>query len=261
MAIFPPVRVLMAPKSRMWSIEATGSFNAPMPEYPGGCAVDGWFEPAARSTSTTDVYSIDLGAPQQANIIGVFGHNIQPGLLVGLQGGNSGFGTLALNRAAGARSPAFWVDTRDAAGVAPTAQFWRVIVNGNNKPVSITEVIVANGYEFEGLIEGQPSEEISFYQARAQMEYGQFAISASGAYRRTMTLRLQMTGDQAAILETICDEVGAEGWGVTVVPDTHRNDLWFVIKFPNKRDLVYTRGETAEIETSITLVDVLGVVT
>lgn len=251
--MFPPAKSLIAPASQVWSHDSAASLQAPMTYYPAGNLIDGQSSVVARSQYGTDNAIIDLGLPRTPNIFGVIGHNIQYNLVCGFRASASvGMGSLLLDRGAAARKPNFWLDLR---GFPATAQFWQFYVNANPRPISLGEIVIATGFEFDGDIIGEIEENIVFPQERAELEYGQIALSASGSLVRQMQLRLSLTDTDKAHLYQISAEAGdATGIPrpVIVVPSTHRNDIWYV-EWPEIYEEDFTVGETDKIEVTLTL--------
>lgn len=256
MALFPTVRTLIAPPSQVWSRSGTATLGSAKARYPASNAVDGITDSVARSTATTDSLAVDLGSAQTPNIFGVINHNITHGLVCGFQASTSGgFGSLALDRAAAARAPNFWLDLR---GFPASAQYWRLNVNATASALSIGEVVVATGFEFDGVLKDPPREDLHVYSERATLEYGRTTISSSASIHRSTTLTLSMTAADLVNFEQICDEVGAlSDERIVVVPDSRRNDVWFV-EWPQQRDISYTVSDQDLIEVSLTLPELPG---
>lgn len=256
MAIFPPSTVLIVPPSQNHSRSAAAALaNPKLPYYPASRAVDGTVGTHARSLFGTDTLTVNLGTAQTPNIFGVFQHNVDWGRVCGLQASaGSGFGTLLLDRGAAARRPHFWLDMR---GFPATAQYWRLVVNGNTKPLILGEIVVATGFAFTGSLLNPPRTALQGWQERAELEYGKVAVSASGSYTRALELTLSMTGAQMDQLEQVFDEAGGSGERVIVVPDTRRNDIYFV-EWPSRKAARYERTDQDEIRVSLSLVEESG---
>ena len=246
--MFPPGRTLIAPASQVWSRAGSASLGSPRTNYPAANLIDGSTTLAARSTSPTDAATITLGGAQEPNIFGIIGHNISYGLVCG-------FRTLSgetLNRGAAARRPNFWLDLR---GFPASSASWQFYVNGNARPISLGEIVIATGFEFDGTIITEPEEQIAFPQERARLEYGRIAISASGSLVRRMQLRLSLTDtDKVNLLQISTEAGGSAGPAlpVVVVPSTHRNDIWYV-EWPQIYEEDFTVGETDRIEVTLDL--------
>lgn len=246
--MFPPGKTLIVPPSQVWSRSGTAALGAPRTNYPAANLVDGSSASAGRSTSTSDAASITLPGAQTPNIFGIISHNITYAQVCG-------FRTLsgdALHRGAGARRPNFWLDLR---GFPATSAAWQFYVNANARPISIGEIVIATGFEFDGDIVNEPEETITFPQERAALEYGRLAISSSGSLLRRMRLHLSLTAADKTNLLQISTEAGGTAGPperVIVVPSTHRNDIWFV-EWPEIYEEDFTVGEWDRIEVTLDL--------
>lgn len=248
MANFPPTRTLIVPPSQNYSFGATASLSSPKPNYPASKAVDGTLGGYCRSNYGTDALVIDLGGAQSPNIFGVFQHNIDAGLVCSFQASNG------MNRGAAARRPHFWLDLR---GFPPTAQSYQLGVNGNSRPLIIGEVVIATGFVFTGSLSAYVDEQTLFWQERREFEFGKMAISASGSLTRMGTLAMSVTAAELVQLDQVFEEAGSSGERVVVVPDTRRNDIWFV-EWPANKDVRYRQTDQDAIEVVIPLVEESG---
>lgn len=253
MAIFPEARTLIVPPSQLWSRGKTVTVNGTTKEkFPPANAVDGSSGTPIRSEYGTDAVKIDLGAAQTPNIFGVIHSNIDYDRVCGFHASASaGFGSLLLDRGAAARYPNFWLDLR---GFPATAQYWRFAVNSNSQPLSIGEIVIGTGLVFNGVLQGLPPEEHTYWQERGLLEYGKVAVSASGALTRALTLALEMSAAEAAQLESIADEAVSTGDPIVVVPDTRRNEIYYM-HWPEEFQLEYSRSGYAEIRASLRLLE------
>lgn len=256
MATFPPVCTLIVPPSQVYSRSATASLSSARSRYPASNAVDGITDSVARSTALTDALVIDLGTARTPNLFGVINHTIDVGRICGFQASASaGFGSLSLDRAAAARDPAFWIDLR---GFPATSRYWRLAVNTNSTAITLGEVVIAAGFTFTGVLNAPPREDLYAYSERATLEYGKTAISAAAVLQRVLTLTLRLTAAQLVQFEQICTEVGAlEDERVILVPDTRRNDIWFV-EWPAEHRIAYTVSDQDLIEVALTLPEQAG---
>lgn len=224
--------------------------------YPASNAVDGMADSVTRSYYTTDALAIDLGVARTPNLFGVIHHNIDYGRVCAFQASSSaGFGVLDLNRGAAARDPSFWLDLR---GFPATSRYWRCGVNANSVALSLGEVVIAQAFAFSGILVDPPTEDIYAYSERATLEYGKVTISSTATVQRATTLTLNLTAADLVLFEQVCDEVGAlTSECVIVVPDTRRNDIWFV-EWPPQRDIEYSVSDRDQIRVSLPLVEQPG---
>lgn len=256
MALFPPATVLIVPPSQNYSRGKTATLNSPLnSRYAASRVLDGSVGTHARSAFGTDVLTVDLGAAHTPNIFGVFQHNVDWDLVCGFQASATNFGTLLLDRGAAARRPHFWIDLR---GFPATARYWRVVVNASSKPLTIGEVVIAEGYEFTGSLVDPGPVELQARQERAELEYGKITVSASGAYNRKLALKLRVDGSQMDQLLSISAEVAATPRErVIVVPNTRRNEIFFV-EWPAKFEGRYPKSDRDQIEVTLDLVEPSG---
>lgn len=253
MAVFPAVKTLIVPPSQLWSRGKTVTIGgAAKANYGPSRATDGYSGRATRSEYETDHWIVDLTVARTPNIFGIIHSNIERGLVCAFHAAASlSFSPLLLDRGAAARYPNFWLDLR---GFPPTARYYRFGANSNDKPVSLGEIVIATGFEFEGILQELPTEQVQFWQERALLETGKIALSASGAHTRALELRLEMTADDVTNLEQVFTEAAASADPIVVVPDTRRNDIYYV-HWPELRELRYERSDIAEVSTTLSLVE------
>lgn len=246
MAVFPPARTMIVPPSGLLSRGAGCSATAVDPEFPASNATDGFAHTVTRSDAHTNQFVVELDLADTPNVFGIIHHNIDRGNICLFQSGG-----LVLDRGAAARRPNFWLDLR---GFPSTDVHWVFGVNNNSRPIMVGEIVLGIAYEFNGVIESEPNEDVKFWQERQTMEYGQLAISAVKAAQRRMSLTLRLNQAEVGYFEQITDEANLSGEPVVVVPDSRRNDIWFV-HWPRRRDIRYTQSAVADIDVTLDLVE------
>jgi hypothetical protein len=245
---FPIVRTLIVPPSQLWSAGATAAWaGAAVERYPASRATDGSSARATRSVYTTDQLTVTLSGSQTPNIFGVLNHNIDYDLV-------AAFSAPGLLRGAAARRPSFWLDLR---GFPVTTNSFTLAVNGNSRPITIGELVIATGFEFDGVLRALPDEDIYAPQERGLLEYGKVAISASGSIVRTISLELVLDAAQRALFEQVADEAGLSGDKVIIVPDSRKNDIWFV-NWPDVYEVDYPKSDIADMAVRLTLTEENG---
>lgn len=247
MAIFPPATSLLAPPSAVHSNGAAVSANVPVisSEYPLSRLVDGSLSQPCRFAFGTLTITITT-ASVTPNIFGVLNHNIDPGRVIGITN-NAG-----LNRGFSVRDPNCWIDLR---GFPTTATTWVLAISSNSVPISIGEIVIATGTEFNGTIAAPFTEDIVYPGYRDRTEYHKLYLSASGAMIRRLPLGLRITRTQWAALDTMWDEVGTTDGRMVVVPSTRVNDIWFA-EWPNRSE--FTFPNVAETTVPLDLVEESG---
>lgn len=224
---FPPVRTLIGiPYAATASVVSGADYSAVY--WPVSQLVDGFGKTAWRCANTTGAVQLDLGSARSINFIAIFGHNFDPDMVVGIT-------TSAFTRGCGVKQPAFWLDARALDGNPTTTQLVTVAWAGNSRPVTISEICVGLASEFNGTLDPNPTEQITFPQMRSKLEYGRQIVSASGALLRTMDLTLTLTPTDRVAFDAIHTAAAASpvaypgvGTRVVVIPSSHRNDAWYV---------------------------------
>lgn len=246
MAVFPPVRTLIVPPSQLWSRGAGVSAASELAEFPALNVTDGFSTSVTRADVHTNQYVLTLPGAETPNVFGIIHHNIDRGNICLFQSSD-----LVVDRGAAARRPNFWLDLR---GFPTTDAQWTFGVNNNSRPIMIGEIVVGTGFEFNGVIEAEPEEQITLWQERHTLEYGKLAISSAKAAQRRMSLGLRLNQAEVGYFEQVTDEANLTGEPVVVVPDSRRNDIWFV-HWPRRREIRYTKSAVADIDVSLDLVE------
>jgi hypothetical protein len=231
--VFPPGVVLMAAPSQIHSIGAGVTVNTPVlsPDYGARCLVDSLTDRPMRSVFETVSITLDLGATYTPNLVGIIGHNIDHGRVIGVTNEDG------LARGFGGRDPNCWLDLR---GFPTTARYWTIFVNSNSVPVSMCEIVIATASVFsDGLWVGGFTEKLAYPGYRDLTEYLKTYVSASGALTRTADPSLQVDEADRQQLAAIYDEVlTPPGGRVLVVPNSRLNDLWYV-EWPSAEEASY----------------------
>lgn len=234
MPIFPAGVTLIAAPSQIYSLGASAIATIPIlsSEYPLTNLTDGSAKQPTRFAWGTGQITIDLGTTRTPKIFGVLNHNFDPGLILGVTN------EAGLNRGFSVRDPNCWIDLR---GFPTTAQNWTLTFNGNSHTVSIGEIVVADAYSFDGVVEPNFAEQIVYPGSRQKMEYAQIHQSASGAMVRSVSLALQITQAEAANLALVFAGATAGTGRVLVVPTTRYNDLWLA-EWPATSEFTYPQS-------------------
>jgi hypothetical protein len=221
MAIFPSGVVMIAAPSQVHSLGAAASLNCPVvsSDYPTSCLTDGQTDRPMRASWDTMSVTLDLGGTFTPNLLGLLGHNIDHGRVIGVTN------EAGLARGFGGRDPNCWIDLR---GFPTSARYWTIFVNSNSVPVSICEIVIATATVFQhGLWVGGLTEKLSYPGYRDLTEYLQTYISMSGALVRSTDTSLQVDEQDRLKLAAISSEVLVSGGRVLVVPNSRINDIWF----------------------------------
>jgi len=220
---FPRGVVMMAAPSQVHSLGKVATLNCPVisSDYPTSCLTDGKTDRPMRAAWETMAVTLDLGSAYTPNLLGVLGHNIDHGRVIGVSN------EAGLARGFGGRDPNCWIDLR---GFPTTARYWTVFVNVNSVPVSMCEIVIATATVFsEGLWSGGFTEKLQYPGYRDLTEYLKTYLSASGALTRAADTTLQVDEADRLKLAAIYDEVMVSSeQRVLVVPNSRLNDLWFV---------------------------------
>ena len=246
MPVFPSVRTLIVPPSQWWSRDAVASLvsGEVASGYSPAALTDGSVWPTCKTQYGTGRMRVNLGAAREANILGVFGHNFDEGSVLGTSN------EAGLLRGFGARDPNCWLDLR---GFLTTAQYWDVFFSEQSRGGTIAEIVVATGFEFEGVLLAPLDEQIRYWQERDQTEYGKSYIAASGSMTRTMPLRMRLTPDDQGLFAQVVDEASIQGARIVMVPDTRRNDIWLA-EWPDSRSFRYA-ASYREADVEFLLID------
>lgn len=262
MPTFPPIRTIIGFPYTPSAITVLAGETYSSTYYPVAALMDGLPRLAWRSVYGNVAIRVDLGINRPVNFVGLVGHNIALGTLVTVWASTSSpppdlppypddegsWGddpVLSLGRTFGIEYPNCWVDVRDAAGTAHSARYWQIhINNASGRALAINEVVIGLGEEFEGIIARPYAEELYAFQERQTLEYGKLAVSSAGTMARTLDLELRVSPEEQTRLNTIWETAAlgpAEGTRVVVVPDSRRNDLWYV-QWPVKRETTYPQS-------------------
>jgi hypothetical protein len=262
MANFPPVRSYIGfpytPSAV--SLLAGESYNASY--YPLTHLADGSPRLAWRSVYGNVAIRFDLGADQPVNFVGIVGHNLAADTLITVwassvtpppdlppypddEGTWGEAAQIVLGRTFGVEYPNCWVDTRNLAGTPTSARYWQLHINNDGgRAIAINEVVIGLAEEFVGILKKPFTEKLFAFQERQVLEYGKVAISGAGTMARAMELELRVTPEEHTRLETIWNTASLgplDGQRVVVVPDSRRNDLWYV-QWPTRRETTYDKS-------------------
>lgn len=259
MPTFPPVRSFIGFPYTPVAVTVLEGETYSATHYPTTHLYDQSPRVAWRSVYGNVALRFDMGANVPVNFVGIIGHNLHRDTLVTVWASTStpppdlpvypdDEGTwgdapqLVFGRTFGVEYPNCWVDTRNAAGDPQTARYWQLhINNANERAVAITEIVIGLAEEFEGIIASPYSEKLLAFQERQVLEYGKVVISGAGTMARTLELDLSVSPEDHTRLETIWESATLgplDGRRVVVVPDSRRNDIWYV-QWPATRETTY----------------------
>lgn len=255
--VFPEGKTFILPPSQNYSRGKTVTCEDPfdLTYFPLANATDDSCDSVLRSGSFSEVFVVDLGAAYTPNLFAVINSNLDDGLVCTVVASNSPSLTPALlNVNVAARYPNFWLDLRAA---PVSARYWALVVTSNSVAISIGELVVGQAFLFDGILTEGYTEAIQLWGEREFTEYGQLVVSASGAMSRRLTVTVRPQGStEIDNLAQIYTEVmttpfiGTYGpKHVVVVPDSKRNDVWFV-NWPSLREFEYPASIR---ETSVAL--------
>jgi hypothetical protein len=247
MPTFPTVRSLVVPPSQWWSLGKTVTLLSNTlynQRFPTDALTDGSVWPVCKLTYGTGTIRVNTEQTRTPNIFGVLAHNADLGAVFGVTN------EAGLSRGFGARDPNCWIDLR---GFPTTAQYWDLLFNGLTRGFGVGEIVIATGFEFDGVFDVPYEEQVRYWQERDETEYGKLYIAASGSMTRTCSLRMTLIPDYAEQFAQVCDEAGAAGTRVLVVPDTRRNDIWLA-EWPSARAFRY-EASYREAKVDLTLID------
>lgn len=258
MALYPPVRTLVGTQftdPMLVSLVAGASYNTD--RYPLTNLVDGTSKTAWRSTDKVVALRFDLGYAANVNFVGVIGHNFTVGTLCSIHATGSPASLVlppfppddeyqagwyedqVLNRLFSTRYPNCWVDVRNADGTPTAARYWQLHVIDNQRPVTISEVVIGLAAEFDGIISGLPyAATHAAQEMREVLEYGQVYRSTSGAILRSMDLSLMLMQEQVAAFHQLYQTASNVGGRMVVVPDSRTNDIWLT-EWPSLRETTF----------------------
>lgn len=229
---FPKGVVLIAAPSQVHSLGQPVTLNCPVisSDYTVERLADGRTDRVMRAAWETMAITIDCGEPCTPNLLGVLGHNIDHGRVIGVTN------DAGLARGFGGRDPNCWIDLR---GFPTTARYWTVFVNVNSVPVSMCEVVIATATVFEdGFWEGEFTEQVKYPGYRDQTEFLKTYLSASGAINRSASPNVRLSEEDRVKLAAITEEVMTTGGRVLVVPSSLINDIWYC-EWPPLEELTY----------------------
>lgn len=272
---FPPVRTFIGFPYVPAGIALAAGTSFDSVRYPLSNLMDGYGRTMWRSLYTTAAIQIDLGQPLPVNFIGLLGHNLSHNLLVQIYGSVNSASLAPPNyplddeletewdtqqvfgRAVGVRYPNLWCDGRDVNGLPTTARFWQIHITDNGAPVALGEIVIGLADEYEGIIRSPYREQLYSWQVRKKLVYGQQIVSGSNVVSRSVELDLGITPEDRVILDAVygtAAEGPSDGQRVVVVPDSRRNDLWF-IEWPARREITYPGASYRVGEQTVTLVE------
>ena len=232
MPTFPRVRSLIVPPSQWWSRSATPSLLSNSlynDRFSLAALTDGSVRPVTKLLYGTGTIRLDLGTPRTPNIFGVLAHNFDYGSVLGVEN------DAGLSRGFGARDPNCWIDLR---GFETTAQYWDLLFSGHTRGAGMGEIVIATGWEFEGIFRVPFTEQVQYWQERDETEYRKAFISASGSMTRAMPMQMTLVPEDVVKVTQIFDEAAIYGNRILIVPDTRRNDIWLA-EWPAERHFVY----------------------
>lgn len=239
---FPPVKTFIVHRSNWYSRTGTVSLLAGTlfsSEYPLSNLIDGLNGPMTRFSTTTIKVRIALTGEENTNIVGIFNHNLDPGLLI-----QPYVDGVALSRTFSVQYPNCWIDLRgfnapDATGLPLTTVDLQI--SGNSRPIAISEIAVAGAYLFDGTIEAPYAYDLQAKTNRRRTVTGALMEAGSGAMGRHLRLALQVNQTDAGLLQNIWTDVGEHGEFVLVAPTSRANDIWMV-RWPQQRSFTYGRS-------------------
>lgn len=243
MPTFPAGATLIVRPSNWYSLFTTptlvsgGSFDST--NYPLSALTDGSAGEASfrfDGVNGSVLINLNSGNTKTPNIFGVFGHNLDVATVNVKANTTSDMSSPLLNQGVGVRFPGFWLDLR---GFNITADYWQLNFSGNSKAGVISEIVVAYGDVYSGILQPNYRERVIGQVTRAEMEYGKIIRAASGSITREMDLTLELPRSNYASLIGVYDEAGPLDRRVIVVPDSRRNDIW-LIEWPNVRTFTFS---------------------
>lgn len=237
---FPAVRFAILPPSRRFIGTAAWYVNIGLgdtlvdtnPPYP----LENLWDGVGSTVASNDKFStgqlrIDLGSAQTPDIFALVNHNFDYGLPIYIEASNSSvFASTTYQALIFARRPTCWMDLRNASFAA--SRYWRARIDITaNTPgrLKVGEVVIGNGYFFEGGIEeGSIDLPAHAHVRRAYTEYEAPYKMLAESRQRAVRMTLRLTPAMRATWATVSDEVGLAGGRVLVIPSTLVHEAYFV---------------------------------
>ena len=252
---WPPTRTLIVHRSNWYSRTGVVSliegalFNS---EYPLTNLTDGLAGPMTRFDTTSVWLRVTLTGSQNANILGILNHNLDPDLLI-----QPYINGVALPRTFSVKYPHCWIDLRafatdpfTATGIPVTSADIRI--TGNSQKIAMSEIVIAGGYIFNGTIEPPWTRGIRTGTVRRRVDGDRLIEAGLGTFVRPLRLNLTLTAATEGVnLQSVWTDTGEHGEQVLVVPTTRRNDLYLVRWPPQRRYVVERSAQRVKVQLDL----------
>ncbi len=208
--------------------------GTPLANYPTTKLTDDSADSILRIAETTIELYVDLGVSRTPDVLALLNHNLDPSIPVRVYYTDNPASFTALASFAAGKVNA-WLDLRGFP--ARTARYWKIKTDtGNSAPVSIGEIVIGSAMVMEGSISENWSRAAKYFIERAFTEEMLPYKMHSGARARQLHMAFVMNPTNRAIIEQVFDDAGMTGNRVLVIPDTRKNDPYF-IDWPNRRQI------------------------
>jgi len=214
--------------------------GTPLPRYPATNLVDDSADSVFRiSERQFDLY-VDLTTSRTPDVLALFNHNLDPTKLVSVYVGASP-ATLSLVGSFAAGRVNGWLDLR--AFPARTGRYWRIkIATDNSTTITLGELVIGSAYILEGVLAENWGRGTKYFVERAFTdEFLPYKMHA-GARQRQVQLSFIMDAASRAKIEAVFDDAGTTGNRVVVIPDTGKNDPYF-IDWPARRAIGFPQSD------------------
>lgn len=208
--------------------------GTPLANYPVTNLVDDSADLPLRISERQFELYVDLGATRTPDVLALFNHNLDRTALVQVLAGPSpGFATPVGNFTAGYNNG--WLDLRGMTN--RTGQFWKIRITADNSvPVTLGELVIGSAYVMEGVLSENWKRSARYPVSREFTEEMLPYKMQSGSRQRQLQLNFILDPTNRAIIETVFDDAGVTGNRVVVIPDTGKNDPYF-IDWPSRREI------------------------
>lgn len=212
--------------------------------YPLANLTDDSMQTVARFAETAVTFSLDLGGVVPIDAVAILNHNFDPGLILQVFVSTDPAFPSASTQQIGvaAARPNMWVDLRTFVTTGRYIRIRTPLLTANSVPISIGEVVVGTLADLEGVVEPEMIRVKQYWAERQLTEELLSYRTLSGVISRGLEIGFSMDPTARAVLEAIFDDAGLTGYRVPFVPDSTKNDLYF-LDWPASRDTEYVQSD------------------
>ncbi len=220
--------------------------------YPASNLVDDSADSPLRiSERQFDLY-VDLTVDRTPNAVALFNHNIDATRVVEVYVGPSPASfTRIASFAAGTING--WLDLRAFSTSSRTGRYWRIKISTNNSiPVTMGELVIGNAFVLEGVLSENWNRASKYFIEREFTEEMLPYKMHSGARARQLQMSFIMDPTNRSYIEQTFDDAGITGNRVVVIPNTRKNDPYF-IDWPSRRQINFPQSlRESKIDLTLT---------